>query len=419
MIGAALAVRRETGEPARLSMPDVLVAAGWFVVMAAAVFHVSSWVLPFLRWREFDNIYFHADIALVYSNMTELNSNHYRTQMHPLFSIVMWPLVAMTNALSDATSASIVRLLLAINAGATATIAFLILHRITASRVDASLFTLLLCVSASTLFWSPVPETFPFGGTTILLMLAVAAMTPRPRISVLVLANVAAMSMTLTNGMVGFYATLRLLWPRWRKSLSVFVTAVCVVILLGMASKLIIPSSGYAGDFRRYIAWIRAPSTSDVRSFFVHSVVMPAPIFRQRSDGALEVVNEESTAGSGSRAGAVGVWLWLILLAIGTISAIMRNDGARPFRDILLLSAGSQFLLHAVFADGPFLFSAHFVPMLILLAAYASRFRWSRILVAATIVLVAFNNLTVFCAMTDRLNQDLLPWLERHGTPTP
>jgi hypothetical protein len=413
--GADLAVRHEPA--VRLSKTDMLAAAGWFVVMSTVVFFLSSWMLPFTGWKEFDNIYFQADIALVYSNMTEFDSNHHRTGMHPLFSIVMWPLVTLLVAISDATPAVIVRLLLAFNAGATAALAYLIVHRIAATRIDASLYTLLLCVSSSTVFWLTVPETFPFGGTTILFMLALAAIVARPRIPALVFANVVTMSMTLTNWMVAIYATLRLLWPRWRTSVSVFVIAGCVVILFGIASKLFIPSSGYVGDFRRYIAWIRPPATSDVRSFFAHSVVMPAPVFRTRGDGVLEVVNEISPAGSGSGTGAVGVVLWLLLLAVGAAGAVMRGAGTRAFRDILLLCLGSQFLLHVMFADGPFLFSAHFVPLLILLAAYASKFRWSRPLVVATIVTVSFNNLAVFDQVRDRLERDVLPWLERHGTP--
>ncbi len=403
--------------PASLDRLDIAVALGWFAITATAVFSASRWILPFIGWAEFDNIYFQADIALVYSNMTELQSNHHRTGMHPLFSIVMWPLVALVGLLTDAAPASIVRLVLAVNAGAAAALIYLILRRIAAARIDAWLFTLLFCVSTSTVFWLTVPETFPFGGTSILAMLAIVALAARPRFSTLVLGNIATMSMTLTNWMVGVYATLRLSWPRWKSAVRVFLVAGCAVVILGITSKLVIPSSGYVGDFRRYIAWVREPQLSDVRSFFVHSVVMPAPVFRPRGDGATEVVSEVSAAGSGSRTGVVGVGLWLMLLATGLYGAATRKDGTRVLRDVLLLGLGSQFAMHMLFADGPFLFSAHFVPMLVLLAAHASTFRWARLLVVATIVTVAFNNFTVFNEMTARLDQDLLPWLELHGTP--
>lgn len=393
---------------------DALAVTFWFVLMAAAVYLASAWTLPFLQWKEFDNIYFQADIALVYSNMTEYDSNHYRTDMHPLFSIAMLPLVTLIKMMSGAAAESIVRLLLASNAGAAAALVYLVLCRIATTRLDAWLFTALFSVSAASMFWLTVPETFPFGGTTILLMLAVAA-TAHSRTQTLVLANVVTMSMTLTNWMVGIYATFRLLWPRWKTSLWVLVSAGCVVIALGVASKLFIPSSGHVGDFRRHVAWIRAPHASDVQSFVVHSIVMPAPVFRDRGDGALEVVNESSAAGSGSPAGTVGVVLWMILLVAGVVGAAKRQ-AASPLRDVLVLSIGSQFLLHVAFADGPFLFSAHFAPMLILVAAYSSTFRGVRPVLLAAIVAIALNNLLVRQQTVDRLNHDLLPWLEKHGT---
>jgi len=396
---------------------DRLLAYCWFAALAVAVFLASHWTLPMAVWAEFDNIYFQADIALVYANMTALDSNHYRTGMHPLFSIVMWPLVELGRTLTDAPQALIVRLLLALNAGAAAAMVFLILRRITEHRTDALLYTALFCVSASSVFWLTVPETFAFGGTTILLMLVISATTVDPRVPTLVLANIATMSMTLTNWMVGIYATLRMLWPRWKVSVGILVSAGCAVILLGIASKLVIPSSGYAGDFRRYVSWIRPPHASDFRSFFVHSVVMPAPIYRARGDGALEIVNEESTAGGGSATGVAGTLLWLALLALGTAGALALKRGSRAFRDILLLSVASQLLLHVMFADGPFLYAAHFAPMLVVLSAYASSFRGTRVLVAAAIVAISFNNLTVFNEMTHRMARDLQPWLESHGKP--
>jgi hypothetical protein len=398
---------------------DLPIAGAWFVLVAAAVFAVSSWIVPFVGWRQFDNIYFNADIALVFSNMTDPTSNHYRTGMHPLFSLLMCPLVLALHEVTRLELVTAVRLVLGGNAGLQIGLVYLVLRRSALSRFDATLFTLLTAVAAATICWSTVPETFTFGGTTLLVMLAIVAHTRRPSLPVLVAGNLATMSMTLTNWMVGFYATVQLLWKQWRRVLVVFAISFGIMLALGVMSKMTFPSSGYAGDVRRYGAWVRAPKLNDLRSFLVHSVVMPEPRFRVRDkDGAPEVVVEP--VGLGGEANAVfSRALWVGLLGTG-IAGALRRASNRGLRNVLLWTVASQFLLHMHFADGPFLFSAHFTPLLVLIAAHSALFRphaWIvRTLGFLLVVLVAHNNLGVFQRLTERLDTEVLSWLERHGS---
>jgi hypothetical protein len=55
----------------------------------------SSKVTPEIRITALEprNVWFQADVARVYSNMTERRSDHYRTKVHPLFSISTNPLI--------------------------------------------------------------------------------------------------------------------------------------------------------------------------------------------------------------------------------------------------------------------------------------------------------------------------------------
>ncbi len=388
-------------------------AAGVIVLVS------SGWAEPFLPFREFDNVYFQADCSLVYSNMTDRLANHYRTGMHPLFSSLTWPLVSALGALGVPPFTA-VRTLLVLNAAGTAALAYLVLRRLCLAPFDAAMFALSLAGSVAVVFFGSVPETFAFGGTTILLMLWIAGRA-QPSFPALVLGNIATMSMTLTNFMVGVAGTLRLDPKNRKTALKVWAVAAGVVAGLSLLSRLVFSSSGYVGDFRRYVQWVRVPALSDLRSFFVHSTVMPRTIVRPPPDhiGFLEAVAESAEMGSGGALGVVATLGWLGLLIAGLVASLSRAGNAR-LRDVLLLSAGGQLALHVAFADGPFLFSSHFAPLLLLVAAHSRLLpvpKWpARLVTAFVLGVIAVNNVVEHHSITRRLEAEVLPWLMEHGT---
>jgi hypothetical protein len=81
---------------------------------------------------------------------------------------------------------------------------------------------------------------------------------------------------------------------------------------------------------------------------------------------------------------------------------------------------GGQLALHLCFADGPFLFSSHFAPLLLLLAAHALVLpipRWPARLVAGAVLLtIGVNNVAEHRSIVRRLELEVLPWLQEHGT---
>jgi hypothetical protein len=398
---------------------DVAVGLVCALVAFAASLYASSWIGPFVAFKEFDNVYFQADCSLVYSNMTERSSNHYRTGMHPLFSMVLWSGVGLLRAVGlEALTA--VRSVLGLNAGVTSALLYLILRKCGLRPFDAALFALSFAASVALLFFGSVPETFAFGGTTLLVVLVVAAILPRPSERLLLVANVASMSMTLTNWMAGIAATVRS-YPRDRKvMLRVFGWAGLIVGVGGVLSKLLFSSSGYAGDFRRYVQWVRLPQVSDLRSFFAHSTVMPEPVFRLAGNGVMESVAEPAGIGAGSTLGLICALGWFALLAMGLYGAVTRSKH-QPLRDVLGATLLGQFALHMCFADGPFLFSAHFGPLLLLAAAHSRLLplpKWpARLATLALLGGIAWNNLDAHRTTTARFEREVLPWLKVHGTP--
>ena len=102
------------------------------------------------------------------------------------------------------------------------------------------------------------------------------------------------------------------------------------------------------------------------------------------------------------------------------MAGVLRAENRR-LRDVLLLAGLGQLSLHLCFADGPFLYGAHFAPLLLLLAAHSRLLplpKWPTRLAAGVVLLaVAVNNVTQHAAMVHGFEQDVLPWLEESGTP--
>lgn len=404
--------------PAERPVRDALVGLGLSALAVVLVLVLSGWTAPFVAWREFDNLYFHSDIALVFSNMTDFGSNHYRTGMHPGFSLFSAFSVEAIRSLTGVSGFRAVQLLLAANAGVQTALLFMLLRRLPLGLPAAAAFVLLFLASATMVFWHTVAETFAFGGTSLLIMLLIVS-SPAPGNALLVLGNVVTMSMTMTNWMAAFYGTVWHRWRRWRTVLGIFFASGLLILLTGIVSKLTFPSAGYVGDFRRYLAWVRLPQPGDWPAFFGHSLVMPDPVYDVRDGGFLAVTVEPALLGSGTAAAPVALMIWLALLVAGGVGLWMARR--RALSAVLGLTALSQLGLHSFFSDGPFLFAAHFTPLLILVAAHAAllpRVRLAATGLALVLALLAgVNNAAVFGDMTERLTAGLLPALEAGGTP--
>ena len=396
---------------------DRLTAALLALLAAAMVMVLSGWQADFVAFREFDNLYFHADIALVYANMTDFTSNHYRTGMHPGFSLLAaYTVLGLENIGLSPFRA--VQTTLAMNAAAQTAILYILIRRASLALIPAVGFTLLFLSSATLFFWHSVAETFAFGGTTLLIVLLIAS-AKAPGTGLLILGNVVAMSMTMTNWMAAFYTTVWHRWGRWKSVFGIFVAAGVLIVLIGILSKLVFPSAGVAGDFRRYLAWVRLPQSGDWPAFFGHSMVMPAPDYHITANGSLAAMVEPATLASGSVVGPVALGLWFLLLVAGAVGLWRARHQA--LATVLGLTALSQLGLHSFFSDGPFLFAAHFGPLLVLVAAHAMLLpRAGKVVLpalAACILLTAVNNITVYQALDARLTTELLPWLQANGTP--
>lgn len=382
-----------------------LTVLGLTVAAAALYFHNLSGKLPAILYESdqlLENVWFEADLHRVFGNMTDRASDHYRTKVHPIFSLAAFPPVHALTMLGF-TKLDAVRLFVAAAAGLWAGLFLLTLRAVGLPRLDAVLFTLLACASAAATFFASVAETYLFGSITLLVVMAVAARAhahpPPPLIQTVVSAG--SLSMTVTNWMAGLAMAFALNRPRG--ALAITRDAFLLIVAAWCVQKLIFPSAEFfiSREELKYTTFAMTDTGGPLERFMVllsHGMVMPAiatvdnPL--NHNWPLLTVQRQMLTTHTPS--GAVAVVLWAVLLVAGTVTMLRRMDG-RILAAVIGLTVVGQAGLHLVYGNESFLYTLHLTPLLVLLAAMGalSRIRpWVLVAAAALTVLAGVNNLT-------------------------
>ena len=123
------------------------------------------------------------------------------------------------------------------------------------------------------------------------------------------------------------------------------------------------------------------------------------------------MVTQVSSPGSGSWWGAVAVGLWMALLALG-LWGFFASKKHTKLRLVLGLSLLGQIGLHLVYGDETFLYSLHFLPLLIVLSAFSTLTRArlaSLVLAGILLITLGINNGLQFAQAVE--------YFSHHGTP--
>ena len=365
------------------------------------------------------NVWFQADIARVYSNMTARKSDHYRTKVHPLFSISTNPMIHVLHK-SGLSKDVAVKVLMSTITGLWLILLYSIFRFLDLQILDAILFSSLTLVSSAALFWISVPETFLFGSASILLVFAVSA-AARGKVlpeSWYMLLSASSLSMTVTNWMTGIANTF--VNNPWKRSVQITINAFFMVAILWTLQKSLFPSAEFftvLDEEANYVLLEESGGLLDkIRVFFTHSMLMPEVAVQDNplTDKWPLLSIQFAKIGSTGAIGLVGIIIWLSLLLYGVISIVKDNRNDK-FRLVLGLTIAGQLLLHLVYGDETFLYSLHWLPLLVILSSYGARTSLRPIVIAGTVVLLgiaASNNLGQFDHVTRILHS-----LETIGKP--
>jgi hypothetical protein len=332
---------------------------------------------------------------------------HRITSEHPLMPMALYyPAQALTR-LTRQTIVGASRMMWAIIAAAWTVSLFGLLRRNECRLVDASCLTMLGFSSAAATFWFAVPEVFAIGSLTIILALMLAPRAPNGNsLWRLGMANVLTLSMTITNWSIGL--VLAGVYLRWRQALLVVLSVTAITSLLWGVQRLAFPHSRYiATESSRLTRFMHVPSAHRIqdasRAFFVHTMVMPQLQIKNRGELQKVLSVQQSRVGSAHAWGHVAAVSWILLLLAGilaTFTAIRQS----PLMRVVVVSTALQLGLHIVFGGETFLYSMHFLPLLILFVVPATRSRFRVPILALSIIVAitsAINNQRQFSTASE------------------
>jgi hypothetical protein len=395
---------------------DIVIALSLAIAMTGASFLASQQIpIPVLTDFYAQDTWFGGDLPTVFGNLTSLKSDFGRNNKHPLFPILVFPLVFGLSKFLHLELVTATRLVLALTAGLWIISLYSLFRLMTCQRLDATIFSLLGGVSAAAVFWFVVPDSFPFASLTILLALVFVALTQHHKISPAWYVAVSALtvSITITNWMVGLLATI--VNFRWKKAIQITFLTFCVVNALWIVQRAIFPNTGLPFQPKTFIGekkFISGPTAesilSAISSFTYQTMIMPAV---QLGDSLLRLgwpkpeVNTLAP-GSGSFWGMIAVIAWTGLLLLG-LWGYFSTKRQLKLRIVLGFTILGQLLIHSVYGTGEtFIYSLHFAPLLLALAAFASltRLRLGGLALASLLVISAgINNRLQFNQLTTAL----------------
>ena len=372
------------------------------------------------------DFWFHSDTARVFWNMSDPASDHGRATVHPLFSLFTTPVVLSLCTILDTDRLSAVRMVIASVAGVWAAMMYVLLRLIGLFRIDALLFSCLAVFSSSAVFWLSVPETFSFGSVSILFALILLALSTRGRPAgegFFVLAGIATLGFTVTNWMVGLAASFLSL--PWKKAVRCNVIALLSVAFFSYFQRYFLTyvpffigsfDKGFASSSDEVDFLFMKETGGPVRiliSFFYHSIIMPGIRYADKMNRQnWEILSVQfSQPLSGNIAGIIAGVLWLILLAVG-IWAMYTVKKDRKIRLGIFLALSGQLALHLIYGDETFLYSMHYVPLLIIIAAYGTLTGLRKFVLGAVFIVcigAAVNNLMQFFWAADMLTIHFFP----------
>lgn len=345
-----------------------MVPAGLFLLIAVTYFWLALKLPSVLISPKGMDLYFGADCPRVFANLAFRNSIHYRTSVHPLFSLTNWPVFQGLWMLGGRSYSFAMAAYSSLVAGASAVVFYAVARYISGQRsILAVGVTLLAFVSAGWIYWMPIPETFPIGAFTI--VLATWMLTRKQRgIYTAIVMMLLTLSQTITNvmfGVIGVFVTARNRFILLAGGVTFLVAATLAVVqLLAFPTSVPFFLPQVLAQERTYLTLNPGQWFPRIYDFFAHSYMVSDVLFlTPELIGVTDRANNELT----TLLVMVATAVWLALLLIG-FRVILKSWAENTIGRYLIFALAGQLALHTVYGDSPFLYSSHFLPLEVLIA---------------------------------------------------
>jgi hypothetical protein len=333
---------------------------------------------------------FDADVPSRIIDLTRAGGAHYRTQVHPLFVLLLNPigllLRAVLRGVGTPDSGRIAAVLLTAVAGGGGVALFARLLGGFIPRAAAIAWTVVFGLSASQIVFGALPETFVFSGLALLAVAVVVGDVARPfplRLAVAVACFGMAVSNLAAVALVRAEAVLRDGWrAALRSGLSLAALTVLATLPLAALQQALYPRSVAFYDVGRvarddHLSFFRPESAGAAAArlvdlgahlFFFN---LAAPRLLVHGQGTQwPTVDFPSFSWPALRpAGAIHVVAFSATLALAAVG-LWRSQRSLPAPALALLAwLGLHAILHSAFGLSLFLYSCHWTFAVVALAA--------------------------------------------------
>jgi len=325
------------------------------------------------------NLLFDSDTKRIIIDMTEILGNHYRSNVHPLFILFIQPIYLIINGIIQNKSLAIITILSFVSSF-TVLLLNRILNKTNKNKKMNLIISLIYLFSFSNIIFTTSPETYSFSALTLLL-LWYYYINKKDKYNtysyiILIILGILSFSFTITNIAIFFIVLMLLLIEKKinvKNSLKIVIVLLIAITGLNIGQKVIWNNTSLY--FKTSIKEEKS-NYSNTNSCInkILNVVKDDyinPIMA--SDVELNVkysstYNEKNYIINFSKTNILNIIILSIFYII-TILLIIRNAKKNVIINIgLLLSLGFNTMLHIIYGnDGAFLYSEHFLYLIILL----------------------------------------------------
>jgi len=334
---------------------------------------------------------FDADVPSRIIDLTRAGGAHYRTQLHPLFVLLLNPigllLRALLRGLGTESSGRLAAIAMCALAGGAGVGLFArLVGGWLASRAAALAWTLVFALSASQIVFASLPETFVFSGTT-LLAAALVVGHPRGGFAGRLALSVASFGMAVSNLAAVGLLRLEAAWndgPRraFREAAVLVVATVAATVPLAALQLALYPRTvpfyevgGVARD--DHLSFYRSASAGAAATRLVEVTAhlaffnLAAPRLYVHGAGSEWPTVDFAAAEAGAlrTAGLGHAVVWAVVLVLAAATILGSRASLPPPARALLAWLGLHAVLHSVFGLSLFLYSCQWTFAVVALGA--------------------------------------------------
>ena len=369
-------------------------------------FHLSGGIPE--SFYELYDYWFDADISRVLVNIDAGSNEAWRNHTHPLFAAFFKPL-AFLFSLAQVGPVMFGRVLIGISAVVTTGSVFLTLRALGFSPISRLLGASMFICSGAFVFWWSVLETFPVGGAFIAVLILALSINLKSKLF-WVFATPFTLGLTVTNWLICIVGVF--LSFHWKKSFQLLALGVLTSVAIYGASTQVLKTDtqGMPGRLLQEQRFLFHPES-------INEVPEYAKIYTKRAvwffcspavvaQGRVGPAQFKSEKYNGiwyggfrySYRGYIALLCWFILLFKGSSNLLLQKKKSKVSLTIFLFLL-FQLALHLVYGKHPFLYSSHWAPCLVILAAFSlsgSRKRLFQVVALVFCVFALWSNLETF-----------------------